>query len=99
MTICQFEQGKTAPPKGELLEAIIIALKSTEDEALELRYLAASERGSVPDDIHDYFFSSSIIYAAIKAAKDTGADETVWAKFISNMGDSNAAARYNNDKI
>lgn len=92
MTICQFEQGKTAPPKGELLDAIIGALEATEDEEQELRFLAASQRGSVPDDIYEYFFSSSIIYSAIKAAKETGADEAAWAEFLSSMEDGNAAA-------
>ncbi len=92
MAICQFEQGKTAPPKGELLAAIIDALGATEDEARELRFLAASQRGSVPDDICEYFFSSSLIYSAIKTAKETGVDEAAWARFLSSMEDGNATA-------
>lgn len=92
MTICQFEQGKTAPPKGKLLDAILSALSATEDEARELRFLAASQRGSIPDDIYDYFFSSSLIYSVIKTAKEAGADEIIWAEFLSGMEDGNAAA-------
>ncbi|WP_317298273.1 helix-turn-helix transcriptional regulator [Collinsella tanakaei] len=92
MTICQFEQGKTAPPRGELLDAIIDALEATKDEEQELRFLAASQRGSVPDDIYEYFFSTSLIYSVIKAAKEAGADEASWAELLSNMEDGNAAA-------
>ena len=86
------QEGKTAPPKGELLAAIIDALGATEDEARELRFLAASQRGSVPDDIYEYFFSSSLIYSAIKTAKETGVDEAAWARFLSSMEDGNATA-------
>ena len=91
MTISQFEQGKTAPPRGELLEKIIDALGASEKEAKTLRFLAASQRRAIPEDIYEYFFSSPLIYSTIKMAKETGADEATWAKFLSSMEDKNAA--------
>ena len=93
MTISQFEQGKTTPPRGDLLEKIIDALGTSDKEAKTLRFLAAAQRRAIPEDIYEYFFSSPVIYSTIKMAKETGADEATWAKFLSSMEDNNAASK------
>lgn len=82
MTISQFEKERNAPPQGELLEKIIIALDLTCDEENTLRFLAAEQRKKVPDDIEEYFFSTPYICKAIRAAKEAKLGDSDWEKVI-----------------
>lgn len=86
MTISQFEQGKNAPPRGELLDKIIRALKLSEDEEKQLRFLAAEQRKTVPGDIEEYFFRNPIICKAIRAAQKNNAGDAEWEKIIGMFG-------------
>lgn len=86
MTISQFEQGKNAPPRGELLDKIIVALKLSDDEEKQLRFLAAEQRKTVPGDIEEYFFKNPIICRAIRAAQKSNAGDDEWEKIISMFG-------------
>lgn len=86
MTISQFEQGKNAPPRGELLDKIIRALKLSEDEEKQLRFLAAEQRKTVPGDIEEYFFRNPIICKAIRAAQKNNAGAAEWEKIIGMFG-------------
>lgn len=78
MTISQFEQGKNAPPQGELLNKLIDALALTAEQERQLRFLAAESRNAIPSDIADYFFSNPSICDAIRAGKQTGRDDAAW---------------------
>lgn len=80
MTISQFEQEKNAPPQGELLEEIIDALSLTDEEEEKIRFLAAESRSAIPGDVQKYFFETPAIYDAIRAAKESGANELEWRK-------------------
>ena len=80
MTISQFEQGKNAPPQGELLNKLIDALALTVEQERELRFLAAESRNAIPSDIAEYFFSNPAICDAIRAGKQTGRDDVVWKR-------------------
>ena len=86
MTISQFEQGKNAPPRGELLDKIIAALKLSDDEEKQLRFLAAEQRKTVPGDIEDYFFKNPVICKAIRAAQKSNAGDAEWEKIIVMFG-------------
>lgn len=86
MTISQFEQGKNAPPRGELLDKIIRALMLSEDEEKLLRFLAAEQRKTVPGDIEEYFFRNPIVCKAIRAAQKSNAGDVEWEKVISMFG-------------
>ncbi len=83
MTISQFEQGKNAPPQGDLLNKIVAALTLTEEEERELRYLAALSRHTVPSDIAEYFFNNPAICDAIRAAKLSGGSDADWKRIES----------------
>lgn len=67
MSISQFEQGKNAPPQGELLNQIVRALELSPEQETLLFFLSAKSRGEIPNDIKDYFFSNPAIYDAIRA--------------------------------
>ena len=82
MTISQFEQGKNAPPQGELLDKMINALKLSEEEETKLRYLAAESRHTMPSDIEEYFYNNPNICKIIRAAKLANYDNGDWEKMI-----------------
>lgn len=88
MTISQFEQGKNAPPQGELLNKLIAALSLSEEQERNLRYLAALSRNSVPSDIAEYFFDHPAICDVIRAAKRSGCNETDWRRIESSLSHS-----------
>ena len=92
MTISQFEQGKNAPPQGDLLDKIILALALSSEEEQKLRYLAAVSRNAVPSDISDYFFSNPAICDVIRTAKQNGYSNTDWEKIEISL--SQAGKRY-----
>lgn len=86
MTISLIEQGKNAPPQGELLEQIIVALSLNDEEACKMRLLSAAERLSIPNDIAEYFFSNSEIYHAILNAMKTGKTNSDWNQISKRFG-------------
>lgn len=86
MTISQYEQGKNAPPQGELLDKLILAMSLDAEEERELRYLAALARNSVPSDIASYFFSTPSICDAIREAKNRGCDDATWKTIAAQLG-------------
>lgn len=85
MTISQFEQGKNAPPQGDLLNKIILALALSEEQGQKLRFLAAASRNTIPSDIAEYFFSNPSICDAIRAAKQSGCSEADWKRIESSF--------------
>ncbi len=82
MTISQFENGKNAPPQGELLDKIILALEITDEEENTLRFLAAEYRKKVPGDIEEYFFNNPCVCKAIRAAQKANFSNLDWEKVV-----------------
>lgn len=82
MTISQFENGKNAPPQGELLDKIIVALEITDDEENTLRFLAAEHRKKVPGDIEEYFFNNPSVCKAIRMAQKLNLSNSDWEKVV-----------------
>lgn len=80
MTISQFENDKNAPPQGELLDNIVNALNVTKEEELELRFLAAQHRQSLPNDIREYFFANPVIYEVISFAAQNNVTREMWER-------------------
>lgn len=85
MLISLIESGKNAPPHGLLLDDIISALSLDESEANVLRFLAAKQRGEVPNDICDYYFSTDAITVFIKTAQSLGLKEEGWHCLIETL--------------
>lgn len=88
MTICQFEQGKNAPPQGKLLNLIINALEIDEATSNKLRFLAAYDRGQIPSDIEEYFFKNPVICDAIRVAMNRK-KPVDWSKIVVLIGEGN----------
>ncbi|MDE6727562.1 MAG: helix-turn-helix domain-containing protein [Oscillospiraceae bacterium] len=87
MMVSLIEQGKNAPPQGELLEQIIRTLSLDEKDAVKLRFLAASERGSIPNDIVEYFYSNPNIYQAILVGMKFERTDSDWYEIIEKFGE------------
>lgn len=87
MMVSLIEQGKNAPPQGELLEQIIYALSLDEKDAVKLRFLAALERGSIPHDIVEYFYSNPNIYQAILVGMKFERTNSDWHEIIEKFGE------------
>lgn len=85
MLISLIESGKNAPPNGALLNEMISALSLDDREANVLRFLAAKQRGEVPNDINDYFFSTDAITVFIKTAQSLGIKEEGWHYLIEDL--------------
>ena len=88
MTISQFEQGKNAPPQGELLEKIIDVLMLNDDEAYRLRLLAYQSRQKVPVDVETYFFENPTIYEVIRIAQRKNKDDAYWQGLVKQLGET-----------
>lgn len=88
MTISQFEQGKNAPPQGELLEKIIDVLMLDDDEAYRLRLLAYQSRQKVPVDVETYFFENPTIYEVIRIAQRKNKDDAYWQGLVKQLGET-----------
>jgi len=86
MTISQIENGKNAPPQGELLDKIISALNINSDQENTLRFLAAEQRKQVPGDIEEYFFCNPCVCKAIRAAKKANLSNSDWEAFAAKIG-------------
>mgnify|MGYP001517275776 CR=1 FL=1 len=88
MTISQFEQEKNAPPQGALLDSFVSALSLSDEEEGMFRFLAAESRCAMPEDVQDYFFENPSIYDAIRAAKKSNVNDTVWHDIAQKFKDS-----------
>ncbi len=86
MTISQFEQGKNAPPQGELLDNIITALSLDAAEERKLRFLSAEHRRTIPGDIEEYFFKNPSICEAIRIAQKIQMKNSDWDKVAELFG-------------
>lgn len=82
MAINLIERGKNDPPKGELLEAIVVALCRNEEEKNKLRDLASIARGTIPNDLLTYFTKSEALRNAIRRARDQNLPDSEWDKLI-----------------
>lgn len=82
MTISLIENGKNAPPQGELLAKIAEALGLKEAEKVTLFDYAAIHRGAVPIDILEYFNEHKELRNAIRRAKEKKLTDADWQKMI-----------------
>lgn len=89
MTVSQFENGKNAPPQGELLENIIATLTITEEQESRLRFLSSESRRTIPGDIEAYFFNNPSICKAIRAAQAISKGDSFWDELSERLGKNN----------
>lgn len=79
------EKGRKNPPKLEKLELIAQHLMLTDDEKALMLDLAGKKRESVAPDTSAYIMQNGYVAAALRTAKDLGADEEDWEKFVEDL--------------
>lgn len=79
------EKDRRNPPDFEKLVQIadILGLSTLEKETMY--NLAGKKRGSVPPDLPEYIMSHDYVIAALRIARDSGAGEREWLKFINDL--------------
>ena len=79
------EKGRKNPPKLEKLELIAQHLMLTDEEKALMLDLAGKKRESVAPDTSAYIMQNGYVAAALRTAKDLGADEEDWEKFVEDL--------------
>lgn len=81
----EVEKGKKNPPSLDKLQQIAKILSLTDEETTQLYDLAMKKRDTIPPDIPAYISENEIIKVALRTARDLGADEEDWKRFIDDL--------------
>ena len=68
--------------KLELLSGILVL---SEEEKMEMFDLAGKKRNSVAPDLPEYIMDNDYVSAALRTARDLGAGEEEWKKFVNEL--------------
>jgi transcriptional regulator with XRE-family HTH domain len=79
------EKGRKNPPKLEKLELIAQHLMLTDDDKALMLDLAGKKRDAVAPDTSVYIMENDYVAAALRTAKDLGADEKDWERFVDDL--------------
>ena len=86
--LCNFEKGRKAAPKIEVLEKIAELLLLGKEETEQMYNLAAESKKSVesiPSDLSSFINKNDIVIAALRMAKDVDADDKEWIAFMEKL--------------
>jgi len=79
------EKDRKNPPKLEILEKICSVLALSEEENTEMLDLAGKKRDDVAPDLPEYIKDNDYVAAALRTARDLGADKDDWEKFVAEL--------------
>jgi len=79
------EKNRKNPPSLEKLELIATILGLTEDEKTMMLDLAGDGRDTVGPDIPAYIKENDFVAAALRTARDLGASQDDWEKFVADL--------------
>lgn len=85
----EVEKGKKNPPSLDKLQQIAKILSLTDDETTQLYDLSLKRRDTIPPDIPAYISENEIIKVALRTARDLGAEEEDWERFINDLKNKN----------
>lgn len=83
--LCDLENDRRNPPEMDKLELIAKVLLLTDEERDLMLDLAGKKRNSVAPDLPDYIMDRGYVAAALRTARDLGADESDWLKFVEEL--------------
>ena len=81
----EVEKGRKNPPKLEKLETIATVLGLSEEEKTEMFDLAGKDRDDVAPDLPNYIMGNDYVSAALRTARDLGASEDDWERFVEEL--------------
>ena len=79
------EKNRKNPPSLEKLELIATILGLSEDEKTMMLDLAGDGRDTVGPDIPAYIKENDYVAAALRTARDLGASQDDWEKFVADL--------------
>ena len=79
------EKNRKNPPNLEKLERIASILHMSEEDKRQMLDLAGSDRDTVAPDIPAYIKDNDYVAAALRTARDLGANEDDWEKFVADL--------------
>ncbi len=79
------EKGRRNPLSYEKLEHLAEITSMTEEEKRTMYDLAGKDRSEVPPDLPDYIMQRDYVSAALRTARDLGADQKDWEAFVAEL--------------
>ena len=79
------EKGRRNPLSYEKLEHLAEVTSMTEEEKRTMYDLAGKDRSEVPPDLPDYIMRRDYVSAALRTARDLGADQKDWEAFVADL--------------
>ena len=79
------EKGRKNPPRLEKLEELANILHLSNEEKTQMFDLAGDGRKAVAPDIPAYIQENGYVAAALRTARDLGASEEDWDKFVEEL--------------
>ena len=84
------EKGRANPPKYEKLKELADILKLSKEDRIQMYDLAGQDRSTVAPDVDKYLTDNYFVISGVRKARDLGANESDWQKFIENLQAKNA---------
>ena len=79
------EKDRKLPPKLDKLEQLASILHLTDEDKTLMLDLAGKQRNTVAPDIPEYIKGNDYLVAALRTARDLGANEEDWEKFVEEL--------------
>ena len=83
--VSDIEKGNREPNEKALLESLVKVLKLSNDEANKLYDMAAAQKNELAQDVSEYVNETALAKVALRTAKENGATEEDWKKFIEKL--------------
>lgn len=83
--ISELENGKKINPSEEILHRIVKGLDLTQTDMIYLLDRYSVETGRISPDITEYIINNRLVQIALRVAKEKGASQKDWARFIINI--------------
>ena len=84
------EKGRANPPKYEKLKTLADILDLNKEDRIQMFDLAGQDRDTVAPDVDKYISDNYFVVSGIRQARDLGASESDWQKFIDHLQKRNA---------
>ncbi len=84
------EKGRANPPKYEKLKVLADLLELTKEDRIQMYDLAGQDRSAVAPDVDKYISDNYFVISGLRQARDLGANENDWKKFIENLQEKHA---------
>ena len=83
--ISDIEKGRRNAPVMDKLEKLANYFSLSEEEKLMMFDLAGKKKDDLPPDLPNYIKDNSQIVSALRTARDLGADEEDWKRFVEDL--------------